>query len=182
MRAWRGRLSGLARPSILAGATLALSLGAAAVLGPTSAGPSGRSAADWLLVGRSQAGDVVLSVPLPKSSFALRYRNSLYGSLAEERFTIDARGRLVLEELASDEAALLGEYYEVGQRPHRAPLSDARDWVAPPAQQRALQELSVLATRHGQRTLIVEGRAPIALWALAGSDSATVTLVAEKAP
>ena len=179
MRVWRGRVSGLAGPPILAGATLALSLGAAALLGATSAGPS---AADWLLVGRLPAGDVVLSVPLPDDSFALRYRNSLYGSLAEERFTIDARGRLVLEELASDEAALLGEYYEIGQRPYRAPLWDARDWVAPPATQTALQELPVLATLRGQRSLIVEGRAPIALWSLAGSERATVTLVAEKAP
>ncbi len=182
MRVWRGRVGGLARPPILAGATLALSLGVAAVLGATSVGTRHQPAAEWLLIGRSEAGQILLSVPLPESSFALRYRNSLYGSLAEERFRIDATGRLVLRELASDEAALLGEYYDVAQRPRRAPLSDARDWVAPPVDQTTIEELPVLASRRGQRALLVEGRAPIALWNLTGAQSAMVTLAAVKAP
>jgi hypothetical protein len=182
MRVWRGRASGLARPPRPAGAALALSLGVLAVLGATAAGVSGPPAAEWLLVGRLQAGAVVFSVPLPEGSFALRYRNSVYGSLAEERFTVDAAGRLVLTELASDEVALLGEYYAVAQRPRPAPPADARAWVAPPAGQMELGELSLVASRHGERTLLVDGRAPIQLWDLAGTDSAALRLSAEKAP
>lgn len=182
MRVWRGRASGLARPPVLAGATLALSLGAAAVLGAASVGTAGRPAADWLLVGRSDTGTVVLSVPLPQGSFALRYRNSVYGSLAEERFTVDAAGRLVLAELASDEVALLGEYYDVAQRPRPAPPADARAWVAPPAVHTALDALPVLASRHGERTLLVDGQSAIPLWSLTATQSAKITLTAEQAP
>ncbi|MDP8904744.1 MAG: hypothetical protein M3N29_05425 [Chloroflexota bacterium] len=177
---WRGRASGLARPPILTGAILALSVVSAAVLGVTFAGTPGRPAGDWLLVGRSEAGEILLRVPLPDSSFALRYRNSVYDSLAEERFRVDATGRLVLAELASDEVALLGEYYDVARRPRRAPLSDARDWVAPPARHTALEELPLIASQHGERALLVEGRRPVPLWSLAGTETATITLAAEK--
>lgn len=181
MYRWRGRARGLAGPRALAGAVLALSLGALALLGAASAAAPAEPESGWLLVGRSQNGQVLLSVPLPDGRFALRYRNSIYGSLAEERFSVDGAGRLLLTELAADEVAVLAEYYEVAQRPGRASPSAARDWVARVVPSVALAELPLLATRHGERTLLVAGRQPLALWELAGEGSAAIVITAEKA-
>jgi len=178
---WRGRVRGLARPRPLAGAVLALSLGAIALLGASSAAVPAEPALGWRLVGRAEGGQVLLNVPLPDGRFALRYRNSLYGSLAEERFSVDAAGQLVLVELAADEVAVLGEYYEVAERPRPASSPDARAWVAPPAAPVALAHLPLLATSHGQRTLVVEGRPPIALWHLTARGSARLVFTAEQA-
>ena len=181
MYLWRGRARGLARPRILAGALVAFTVCAVALLGATSAAAPAQPASGWLLVGRSESGQVLLSAPLPDGRFALRYRNSVFGSLAEERFRVDAAGRLVLVELAADEVAVLGEYYEVADRPRQASPPDVRAWVAPPSAQVALTELPLVATRHGDRTLVVDGQRPLALWILTGGAGDSLVFTAEQA-
>lgn len=174
----RGRESGLAIPSILAAASVLVAVGLAAAA--SASRPTGTPGHEWQLVARAPNGDVLLRVPLPEDRFVLRYRNSVYGSLAEERFTIRADGRMALVELAADEAAVLDEYYVTADRPRPSDTGDTRRWEAEPAALLQLAELPIAATRHGERTLVVEGRA-VALWQLAGAGGPTVILQAEDA-
>ena len=62
-----------------------------------------------------QAGD--LFVALRGERFAVSYRNSIYGTMAEERYAVlpDRRYRLV--EIAADQLAVLEEYYAVPDAP-----------------------------------------------------------------
>ena len=140
---WRGWRLGLAIIALLAGTALATGGGRA----------SERLGAAWELVIRDGQGAVVLRAPLPDSRFALRYLNSVYRSLAEERFAVAPSGHLQLVELAADEAAVLAEYYGVERRPTPAASGDPRTWRARPAIPVTIPELSLAATRHGQRTL-----------------------------
>ena len=138
----------------------------------------GAPGADWQLAVRAANDEVLLRVPLPDGRFTLRYRNSLYGSLAEERFEIGPGGTIFLVELAADEAAVLDEYYTT-DRPNLADPGDTRRWRARPAAPVTLEELAVAASQHSRRTLVVEDR-PFPLWQLAGA-APTVTLEAEQA-
>ena len=125
------------------------------------------------LVVRDGEGVVLASVPLPEDgAFTLRYRNSLYGTLAEERF-IASGGRFELLELAARQLAVLEEYYAVSERPMRAAHGW---WQAPPAYELALDSLTVAATDLGQRALLVDGRAPLELWRLVDDDAPSVVL------
>jgi hypothetical protein len=162
---WGGRATGLAIVALLAG--VALTADAA-------------QTARWELVVRAADDEVLLRLPLPDGRFTLRYRNSVYESLAEERFAITPDGRLALVELAADEAAVLAEYYTAAERPRPAETGDARRWLAAPAVPLALDELPLAATEHGRRTLIIDGRQPILLWRLVGVDEPTLTLAAEE--
>lgn len=134
----------------------------------------------WQLVLRSDRGDEVARVALPDAAFAIRYRNSVYGSLAEERFAVDPAGRLALVELAADEAAVLDEYYETG-RVVPSGATDGFPWLARPERPLELERLYVAATEHGRRTLVVAGRS-LPLWQLTVADSPTIVLRAEQAP
>lgn len=167
---WRGWRLGLAIVGLLTGTALALGGERAA----------DRLGAGWDLVVRDAQGAVVLRAPLPDGRFALRYRNSVYRSLAEERFTVSPSGRLRLVELAADEAAVLAEYYGIERRPSPASAGDSRAWWAPPAVPVAIAELSLAATRHGQRTLLVVGSAPVPLWSLTAGSDPGLTIVAEQ--
>lgn len=98
-------------------------------------------------------------------TFSLRYRNSLYGTLAEERFAVHGE-RFRLDELAAEQLAVLEEYYAVVEAPIRA-ANDNEWYEAPPAYELELERLTVAATELGERTILVEGQPSLALWKLA---------------
>ena len=84
---WRGR-----RAAGLAGVLLlALATGGSVAASRPQSDPQ-----RWLVV-RDVSATELARVPLPSSGrFGLRYRNSLYGSLVEERFVVTTDGRLRL--------------------------------------------------------------------------------------
>lgn len=126
----------------------------------------------------SAAGEVLARVPAPAGRFAVGYRNSLYGSRAEERYRLTPGGRFALEELAADQVAVLEEYYAVAETPRRAAPDDRRQFVVDPHPDRrpSFTQLSVAATDRGERTLLVPGSPPVALWRLVADDDPTVVL------
>jgi len=111
--------------------------------------------------------------------FALRYRNSLYGSLAEERFVAGPGRQMDLVQLAADELAVLEEYYAIDEPARPAPGGDPRSWTADPRQPVSLETLVVAATDLGERTLLVEGRSAVELWRLVEDGAASVILELE---
>jgi hypothetical protein len=126
----------------------------------------------------SAAGEVLVRVPAPGGQFAVGYRNSLYGSRAEERYRLTPGGRFALEELAADQVAVLEEYYAVAETPRRAGRDDRRQFVVDPHPGRApsFVRLSIAATDLGERTLLVPGSPPVALWRLVDGADPTVVL------
>jgi hypothetical protein len=160
----RRTASGLAAAMLVGGVLLAGVLG--------TGGPA--------LTVRDGDGAVLARIPLPADQgFTLRYRNSLYGTLAEERFVVAEHGQMRLVELAADQLAVLEEYYAVTHAT-RAPRGSRRAWVAGPATAVELDELSIAATDLGERTLLVAGRSPLPLWQLV-EDDPTVVLQVEGA-
>lgn len=121
------------------------------------------------IVIRGHDGDVLASVPLRDECFAVSYRNSIYGTLAEERYAVLPDGRYRLVEIAADQLAVLEEYYAVPGPPQRAAETDRRDWVAPPdpARPAVFETLSIAATDLGKRTVHIPGQPPLELWRLA---------------
>ena len=159
---WRGRLAGLA---ILA------------ALGPLTL-TAAAAHTDPILVVRGPDQSVLAELPLPDRTFTLRYRNSLYQSLAEEQYVVDAEGRIKLVGLAADELAVLEEYYAIERPAWRASSGAARTWRAGPAREVIIENLIVAGTDLGQRTLLVDGQAPLALWRLVGDRSPSIELEA----
>src|SRR5688500_19017444 len=145
---WRGRIAGLA---ILA------------ALGPLTL-TAGATDADPTLVVRGPDDGVLAEVRLPDGAFTLRYRNSVYRSLAEEHYIVDALGRIELVGLAADELAVLEEYYAIESPAWRAGHGADRVWRADPARRVTIESLIVAGTDLGQRTLLVGGEVPLALW------------------
>ena len=141
-------------------------------------------AAARLIVVRDQDGDVLASMPLRGERFAVSYRNSLYGTMAEERYRVlpDRRYRLV--EIAADQLAVLEEYYAVPGAPRPAAEPDRREWVAPPDPGRpaVLDALSIAATDLGERTVHVPGEPPLELWRLVEDEHPFVVLHIEEKP
>ena len=177
MNGWRGRAGGLAVPILIAAASAAVAVAVATVA--SASAPTAAPAEQWQLAVRAVNGTVLLRVPLPEARFALRYRNSVYLSLAEERFVVGADGQISLIELAADEAAVLDEYYETGERPRRSSGDDARLWIAPPAAALEVLELQLAATRYGERTLLAAGR-EVVLSDLVGTAGPGVILEVER--
>lgn len=175
-RRWRGRSTGLARGILLA-AFLAVTL--VAVVSVAAGGD--RTASSWQLVVRAADGAILSQSVLSDGGFAVRYRNSVYGSRAEERFSIGAEGRIHLVGLAADEAAVLGEYYGA-RRPRLAADGAAFRWEAAPAIPVTLERLLLAATDLGERTLVVDGQPPIALWRLVADRAPGLWLRAERVP
>lgn len=161
---WRARTLGLAI------ATAVSAVGAVAVAWTaTSSAPAAS------LSVRLPDGTVLDRVTLPEDgAFTLRYRNSLYGSIAEERFVLDD-GRLRLVQLAADELPVLEEYYAIDRPARRTEPGDARRWTAEPAQDVALESLTIAATDLGERTLVVDGSS-IELWRLVEDGAASVVI------
>lgn len=122
-------------------------------------------------VGRSQSdlqvalpdGRVVVRLQLPDSrEFSLRYRNSLYGTMAEERFLVTDDGQLQLIGLAAEQLAVLEEYYGATEPAHRS--AGGLAFAAAPAHAPVSETLRVAATDRGERTLLVAGHTPVELW------------------
>lgn len=129
---------------------------------------------------RDAAGEVVASVPLGGERFALRYRNSLYGTLAEERYVVDDDGGFRVVQIAADQVSVLEEYYAIPGRARPAPDPDPRTWVADPHPGRpTFGQQSIAATALGERTLLVPGQPPVALWRLVGADPFVVLKIEE---
>lgn len=131
----------------------------------------------WVVV-RDAAGTELARAALPPThSFALRYRNSLYHSVAEEHFAI-GHGRLRLVELRAEELAVLEEYYAAfGALP--ASGVSTMTWSVEVERAPIGLPLHVRATELGRRTLLA-GDDEIALWQLvAGSDDTLVVLSVE---
>jgi hypothetical protein len=161
---WRGRRAGLA-------------LVAAFVTAAVAATVSGTGDRRTVVV-TDLDGTVLARVPLAiDGGFELRYRNSLYGTLAKERFVVMDEGSFRLEALAAEQLAVLEEYYAVNAAPQRG----AHDWwTAPPAYELELDELRVAATDLGQRTLLVRGQPSLDLWRLVEDAAPTVTIFIEE--
>jgi hypothetical protein len=126
-------------------------------------------------------GPVVARFALAEgAAVTLRYRNSLYGSLAEERFRVEG-ARLRLVALAADERAVLDEYYLTnGASP--AARTDARRWHGTPREALTLDRLAVAATDLGERTLLVRDHPPLELWRLVEDGRPTVVLEVRRPP
>lgn len=159
-------------------AALALGAGAVGAGAVGGAGSGDRSQDGPVVVVTDAGGDVLARVALPGDRFAVRYRNSLYGTLAEERYVVTVDGRFTLDELAADQLAVLEEYYAVPGPPRPAPDGDRRAFVAAPHPERApsFEQLSIAATDLGQRTLLVPGSDEVDLWRLVDTDDPTVVL------
>ena len=128
---------------------------------------------------RDSDGAVLTQVPLPASEFAVSYRNSVYGTVAEERYRVHEDGRFGLVELAADQLAVLEEYYAVPGPVRPAPDGDRRRWVAEPGDRPVFGELAIAATALGERTLHVPGHPPVPLPPLV-TDGVTVVLDVEE--
>lgn len=169
MGRWRGRrLDGLAVAILLAAST-------GATVG--AAGDGG----EWWAVVRNEAGDELARAPIPASrELTLRYRNSLYGSLAEEHFVVK-NGDLSLVALAADELAVLEEYYAaVGAT--RSNSEDGLRWRIRVERPPIELPLHIQATALGERTLLAAGN-EVPLWRLvADRESALVILSIERTP
>jgi len=170
-RRWRARSIGLAIVVLLTAALTVIVVAIVAGRDPT--------AAAWRLVVRDAEGVTLATAELGDGQFALRYRNSVYDSLAEERFAIADDGRILLVGLAADELAVLGEYY-TAREPRPAADGDVFRWEASPQEPVAVEQLTVAATDVGERTLLVDGRPPVALWLLVGDSAPGLTLGAER--
>jgi hypothetical protein len=160
MGGWRGRLVGLAILAPL------LVLPVVAMAG-SRAGPT--------LVVRGPDGTTIASLELPDGRFTLRYRNSLYRSLADENYAVTSDGRIRLISLAADELAVLEEYYAIDDPAHGVETGP-RAWQATPARPVVIERLTVAATDLGQRTLLVDGEAPLELWRLVDDGEPSVHL------
>ena len=157
---WRGRIAGLA---ILAAVVPLMLTGAAAGTDPT-------------LVVRGPDDRVLAELRLPDGGFSLRYRNSVYRSLAEERYVVDAAGRIRLMQLSADELAVLEEYYAIDDPAWRAEAGSSRTWIADPAREVTIETLIVAGTDLGRRTLLVQGEPPLELWRLVDDHAPSVVL------
>ncbi|MGH2418126.1 MAG: hypothetical protein ACRDFY_07305 [Candidatus Limnocylindria bacterium] len=168
MDRWRGRhRAGLAAAAVLVVASV--------VAGAVAAtDDDGRR---WLVVRDSAGTELARSALPPTDTFALRYRNSLYRSAAEEHFAV-VDGRLRLVELRAEELAVLEEYYAAfGAQPASHPSTMA--WRVEVERAPISLPLHVRATELGRRTLLV-GSDEVALWQLiAGRGDSLVVLSVE---
>lgn len=166
MDRWRGRrLAGLA-------VVVLLVMGSAAAVAMARDGSS-----RWVVV-RDDAGAELARAALPPSNqFALRYRNSVYKSIADEHF-VAANDHLTLVGLEADELAVLEEYYTAVGAIRAAPDASLTWSVAVDRPPIALP-LRVQATALGQRTLLT-AQGEIPLWRLVdGRDDTLVILTIE---
>jgi len=168
MDPWRGRRrAGLAAAVVLLLAT--------AIAGAVAVAEAG--AGLWVVVRDAAGAELARTALPPADTFALRYRNSIYHSVAEEHFAV-ADGRLRLVELRAEELAVLEEYYAAfGAQP--ASGDSKMTWVVEVERAPIGLPLHVRATELGQRTLLAEDD-EIALWQLvAGRDDSLVVLSVE---
>lgn len=132
----------------------------------------------------SNDGGVLASIPLSGDTFAVGYRNSIYGTVAEERYSVQADGSYHLVQLAADQLAVLEEYYAVPGPPSAAGDTDRREWVAEPDPGRPAEfsRLSLAATDLGRRTVYMPGAPPLELWKLVEDSDPFVVLSLKETP
>jgi hypothetical protein len=131
----------------------------------------------WLVV-RDDGGTELARVALPESrELTLRYRNSIYHSLAEEHFHVSGR-MLDLVALSAEEPAVLEEYYGAFGASRDDTAGDLA-WSVAVERPLFTLPLRIQATALGERTLLVDGD-EIPLWQLvAGRDDTVVVLTLE---
>jgi hypothetical protein len=141
----------------------------AAASGPTASAPGAE------LIVRPEGGAVIARLRVADGSLVtLRYRNSLYGSLAEERFRVEG-AVLRLVALAADERAVLDEYY-LTDGPARSVPGDTRRWQATPRDELTVARLAIAATDLGERALLLRGRPPLDLWQFVEDGQPTIII------
>nr|WP_239537380.1 hypothetical protein [Arthrobacter roseus] len=152
------------------------------IVGLNTATAQDENPATRSVVVRDGDGDVLARTPLDGDRFAVGYRNSIYETLAEERYTVTADGDFRLREIAAVQLAVLEEYYGVPGAPTPAEDHDRLDWTVPPdpANTPVFTELSLAATDLGQRTLYVPGKPPLELWRLVDDDAPFIVLEIEE--
>jgi hypothetical protein len=159
-------------------------LGAAVLIGAGAAATTAALAGDDgpAVAVRTPDGEVLARVPLTGDRFAVGYRNSVYTTLAEERYRVLPDGRFALVELAADQVAVLEEYYAVPGAPRPAPSGDRRAYVAEPdpARPAVFDVLNIAATDLGERTLYTQGADPVPIWRLLTGEDPTVLLEIER--
>ena len=159
---WRGRRA--------AGLAVVVIVGTLIVAAAASARVAN---ARWLVV-RDDRGAELARVAVPAShELTLRYRNSIYHSIAEEHFRVSGQN-LELVSLSAEELAVLEEYYGAF-----GAVRDGRTWSVSVERPPVALPLRIQATALGERTLLVDGR-EISLWQLvAGRDDTVVVLSLE---
>jgi hypothetical protein len=105
------------------------------------------------VVVRDRSGEELLTAELPPSdSFALAYRHSHYDAPARELFAAGADGHFRLRAIESPRAAVLDYYAVAGER------TRSGRWLRlAPTERRRYEQLSLIATRVGRRSLLVGG-------------------------
>lgn len=131
---------------------------------------------------RRPDGALIARVPLDGDTFAVGYRNSIYRTLAEERYRVLPDGRFELVELAAEQVAVLEEYYAVPGAPRPAPRGDRLDFVVEPDPSRpaVFETLRIAATDLGERTLFVPGAEPVPIWQRVVTEDPSVILDIEE--
>jgi hypothetical protein len=169
MNRWRGRL--------VAG------LAAAILLATAMAGAAGRGrddASHWIVVRDATGVELARAALAPGDGFALRYRNSVYRSLAEEQFRIEG-DHLRLVALRAEELAVLEEYY-AATGALRASSGSGLTWRIAVERPAIRLPHRVQATALGKRTLVT-ANAEIELWRLVQDrDDTLVILSIEESP
>lgn len=139
------------RRTLLACALLLPMLGGAAL--PDQPGKASGCAAPSEVVVTDADGSVVASAALGGNHrFALTYRHSVYEAEASEWFVASCEGSLRLAEVRSSSEAVLDYYALEGSRSR----AGAR-WRLQPSASVAFDELPLMATALGRRTLEVCG-------------------------
>ncbi|MGQ0609408.1 MAG: hypothetical protein ACT4OQ_13240 [Chloroflexota bacterium] len=163
MNRWRGRrLTGLAVIVLLA---------------PAMAGATAMARDDvarWVVVRDRTGAELARAAISSSDGFALRYRNSVYESLAEEQYEL-AGDELHLVELRADELAVLEEYYAAFGASRSEPGSERTLRISVERAPIALP-LRVQATALGERTLLTAGQ-EISLWRLVDDRDDTLVLL-----
>ncbi|MCA1572269.1 MAG: hypothetical protein LC798_18565 [Chloroflexi bacterium] len=132
----------------------------------------------WVVVSDRTGGELARASIAASDGFALRYRNSVYESIAEEQFEVLDGDQLNLVELRADELAVLEEYYTAVGATRSEPGAD-RTWRIGVERPSIALPLRVQATALGQRTLLASGQ-EIELWRLvADRDDTLVVLTIE---
>lgn len=144
----------------------------------------GRTAVIRTVTISDRDGRMLASLPLEGNTFAVSYRNSLYGTPAEERYRVLPDGRFRQVEIAADQLAVLEEYYAVPGAPRRAPGTDRRAWIVDtdPLRPAVFGRLSLAATDLGRRTLHVSGSPPLELWRLTNDENPFIVLDLKENP
>ncbi|WP_043639081.1 DUF1850 domain-containing protein [Nonomuraea candida] len=118
----------------------------------------------------------VNGLPVVDGSFAIAYVHSIYRAPSAEVFTVAGR-RFTMRAVVSLSGGVLDYYALEGERA-RLP---GGGWLLRPAAPAAYEELSLLTTPIGRRTLISGGRC-LPLHPAAGAGEARVTLTLTRDP